>query len=473
MEIQIQLPDACRTILSRLTDAGHRAYAVGGCVRDNLLGRAPHDWDIATDARPAETQAVFRDFPVIETGIRHGTVTVLLDGEPYEITTFRVDGRYSDGRRPDSVSFAATIEEDLSRRDFTVNAMAYSETDGLVDPFGGRQDLRDGLLRCVGDPETRFSEDALRLFRAVRFAAELGFSLEPETRRALDRLHGSISRVAKERIFAELKKLLTAPHAADALRICPALLFSAVPELAVLRDVPQHSRYHIYDVFEHTLHALDAAPPDETVRLAVLLHDTGRDYLRRRARTVATTSTGTRSKRRDRPPRAAKPALVTTGHCARSCGFVELHDLHFSDTAGQIPPAARRRSASALFTGCSSRVPTAPPTRRNLSPRGYRRWTKPRPRRPSGSRLLPHGAAALHHRDATSSPAACAWPGDRRDARRPAALGVIDGQLETTAPRCCTALKNTGTKKSAARTRKGRPMIFIRQNDPPHLATAR
>ena len=276
MEIQIQLPDACRTILSRLTDAGHRAYAVGGCVRDSLLGRAPHDWDIATDARPAETQAVFRDFPVIETGIRHGTVTVLLDGEPYEITTFRVDGRYSDGRRPDSVSFAATIEEDLSRRDFTVNAMAYSETEGLVDPFGGRQDLRDGLLRCVGDPETRFSEDALRLFRAVRFAAELGFSLEPETRRALDRLHGSISRVAKERIFAELKKLLTAPHAADALRICPALLFSAVPELAVLRDVPQHSRYHIYDVFEHTLHALDAAPPDETVRLAVLLHDTGK-----------------------------------------------------------------------------------------------------------------------------------------------------------------------------------------------------
>lgn len=343
MEIQIQLPDACRTILSRLTDAGHRAYAVGGCVRDSLLGRAPHDWDIATDARPAETQAVFRDFPVIETGIRHGTVTVLLDGEPYEITTFRVDGRYSDGRRPDSVSFAATIEEDLARRDFTVNAMAYSETEGLVDPFGGRQDLRDGLLRCVGDPETRFSEDALRLFRAVRFAAELGFSLEPETRRALDRLHGSISRVAKERIFAELKKLLTAPHAADALRICPALLFSAVPELAVLRDVPQHSRYHIYDVFEHTLHALDAAPPDETVRLAVLLHDTGKGPCRTTGADGYDHFYGHPVKSVEIARRALQSLRCDSRTLRAVVRLVELHDLHFP-----MRPVKFRRLLAAL-----------------------------------------------------------------------------------------------------------------------------
>lgn len=343
MEIQIQLPDACRTILSRLTDAGHRAYAVGGCVRDSLLGRAPHDWDIATDARPAETQAVFRDFPVIETGIRHGTVTVLLDGEPYEITTFRVDGRYSDGRRPDSVSFAATIEEDLARRDFTVNAMAYSETEGLVDPFGGRQDLRDGLLRCVGDPETRFSEDALRLFRAVRFAAELGFSLEPETRRALDRLHGSISRVAKERIFAELKKLLTAPHAADALRICPALLFSAVPELAVLRDVPQHSRYHIYDVFEHTLHALDAAPPDETVRLAVLLHDTGKGPCRTTGADGYDHFYGHPVKSAEIARRALQSLRCDNRTLRAVVQLVELHDLHFP-----MRPVKFRRLLAAL-----------------------------------------------------------------------------------------------------------------------------
>lgn len=343
MEIQIQLPDACRTILSRLTDAGHRAYAVGGCVRDSLLGRAPHDWDIATDARPAETQAVFRDFPVIETGIRHGTVTVLLDGEPYEITTFRVDGRYSDGRRPDSVSFAVTIEEDLARRDFTVNAMAYSETEGLVDPFGGRQDLRDGLLRCVGDPETRFSEDALRLFRAVRFAAELGFSLEPETRRALDRLHGSISRVAKERIFAELKKLLTAPHAADALRICPALLFSAVPELAVLRDVPQHSRYHIYDVFEHTLHALDAAPPDETVRLAVLLHDTGKGPCRTTGADGYDHFYGHPVKSAEIARRALQSLRCDNRTLRSVVRLVELHDLHFP-----MRPIKFRRLLAAL-----------------------------------------------------------------------------------------------------------------------------
>lgn len=343
MEIQIQLPDACRTILSRLTDVGHRAYAVGGCVRDSLLGRAPHDWDIATDARPAETQAVFRDFPVIETGIRHGTVTVLLDGEPYEITTFRVDGRYSDGRRPDSVSFAATIEEDLARRDFTVNAMAYSETEGLVDPFGGRQDLRDSLLRCVGDPETRFSEDALRLFRAVRFAAELGFSLEPETRRALDRLHGSISRVAKERIFAELKKLLTAPHAADALRICPALLFSAVPELAVLRDVPQHSRYHIYDVFEHTLHALDAAPPDETVRLAVLLHDTGKGPCRTTGADGYDHFYGHPVKSAEIARRALQSLRCDNRTLRAVVQLVELHDLHFP-----MRPVKFRRLLAAL-----------------------------------------------------------------------------------------------------------------------------
>ncbi len=276
MPISILLPDACRALLHRLAGAGHRAYVVGGCVRDSLLGQTPHDWDIATDARPDVTRALFADYPVAETGLQHGTVTVIADHTPYEITTFRIDGAYSDGRRPDSVTFASTVQEDLARRDFTINAMAYSEAEGLIDPFGGQRDLAAGVIRCVGDPAQRFAEDALRLFRAVRFAAVLGFSLDPATRAALEALHASISRVARERIFTELKKALVGAHAADALRICPALLFSAVPVLAVLRDVPQHSRYHIYDVWEHTLHALDAAPPDETVRLAVLLHDTGK-----------------------------------------------------------------------------------------------------------------------------------------------------------------------------------------------------
>ncbi|MGN0479546.1 MAG: CCA tRNA nucleotidyltransferase [Hominenteromicrobium sp.] len=270
------IPDSCRLVLNRLTEHGFCAYAVGGCVRDSLLGLAPHDWDITTDALPETVLALFPDYPVLKTGLKHGTVTVLVDHEPYEVTTFRIDGTYSDGRRPDSVRFSASVRDDLARRDFTVNAMAYNDTEGLIDPFGGQQDLKAGLIRCVGDPYRRFSEDALRLLRAVRFAAVLGFSIEPETLSALHARSGTISVVARERIFSELKKILAAPHAAEALREAPDLLFAAVPQLACLHGVPQNNRYHCCDVFEHTLRALGNAPADCTVRLAVLLHDTGK-----------------------------------------------------------------------------------------------------------------------------------------------------------------------------------------------------
>ena len=276
MPFSVSIPTPCKMLLQRLAVHGFHAYAVGGCVRDSLLGRTPHDWDITTDALPEAVQSVFSDYPVLTTGPQHGTVTVLVDHEPFEITTFRVDGRYSDGRHPDSVHFTARVEDDLARRDFTINAMAYNDTDGLIDPFGGQRDLEAGLIRCVGDPMRRFSEDALRLFRAVRFSAVLGFAIEPETLSALHTLSGTIAQIARERIFSELKKTVTAPHAAEALRAAPELLFAAVPQLASLCDVPQNCRYHCFDVFEHTLHALDCAPPDCTVRLAVLLHDTGK-----------------------------------------------------------------------------------------------------------------------------------------------------------------------------------------------------
>lgn len=276
----IQMPASCRLIIRRLQEAGFRGYAVGGCVRDSLLGRTPNDWDITTDARPEQVLTLFRDFHVIETGLPHGTVTVMIDYEPFEVTTFRVDGTYSDGRHPDSVQFTVSVEEDLARRDFTVNAMAYNDEDGLIDPFGGQNDLKSGILRCVGNPERRFTEDALRLFRALRFAAKLDFSIEDNTLRALRDLSGKIGQVARERVFTELKQTLTAPHAASALRLAPELVFAAVPELAVLRDVPQNNPYHIYDVWEHTLHALEASPADETVRLAVLFHDVGKGVCR-------------------------------------------------------------------------------------------------------------------------------------------------------------------------------------------------
>lgn len=325
----LQMPEACRQIIDRLKENGHRAYAVGGCVRDALLGQQPHDWDITTSALPQQILALFPEYPVIETGLQHGTVTLVINHEPFEITTFRIDGDYSDGRHPDSVRFTASIEEDLARRDFTINAMAYNDEDGLIDPFGGRDDLAQKQIRCVGDPERRFSEDALRLFRAVRFSAVLGFSIHSDTLRALHRLSPTITLVAKERIFSELKKTLTAPQAAEALRTAPELLFSAVPQLACIRDVPQNSRYHIYDVWEHTLHALEASSPDCTVRLALLLHDTGKGV----CRTVGADGRDHFYGHAGKSAAIARDALHTL-RCDNKTlhdvvKLVELHDLHF------------------------------------------------------------------------------------------------------------------------------------------------
>ena len=202
--MELALPCGAAYVLRALRAAGHEAYVVGGCVRDSLLGRVPVDWDVTTSALPEETKAVFSGAPVIETGIRHGTVTVLVDGEPVEITTYRVDGPYSDGRRPDSVAFTRSLREDLARRDFTVNAMAWSPETGLADPFGGADDLRGGVIRSVGDPARRFQEDALRILRALRFSAALGFSVEVKTAGALRAGRALLGKVSAERITAEL-----------------------------------------------------------------------------------------------------------------------------------------------------------------------------------------------------------------------------------------------------------------------------
>lgn len=268
-------------ILSRLKEHGFEAYVVGGCVRDSLLNKVPHDWDMTTAAKPEEILTIFHDIPVLKTGLKHGTVTLLIDHEPYELTTFRVDGDYSDGRHPDSVSFTTNIRDDLARRDLTVNAMAYEPETGLIDPFGGREDLKNKVIRCVGDPHKRFSEDALRLMRTIRFAAVLGFEIEQNTLCAVHDLSHTITCVAKERIFSEFYKTVCAPHAAEALRAAPELIFAAVPQLENLKDVPQHSKYHIYDVWEHTLHALENIGTDDPFAcLAVLFHDVGKKLVR-------------------------------------------------------------------------------------------------------------------------------------------------------------------------------------------------
>lgn len=271
-----QCPAAVKKALACLREAGYSAQAVGGCVRDCLLGREPHDWDITTSALPGEVRAAFSGFPVIPTGERHGTVTVLLDGSPLEITTYRVDGSYSDSRRPDFVSFTRSLREDLSRRDFTINAMAWSPEEGITDCFGGRSDLESGIIRCVGDPDLPFEEDALRILRALRFAAVLGFSVEPATAESVRRNRDRLRLVAAERIAAELQKLLCGQGAGAMLREFPEVFTVLIPELGPLRGFDQRTPYHLWDIYEHTVRALEAVRPDPVLRLTMLLHDTGK-----------------------------------------------------------------------------------------------------------------------------------------------------------------------------------------------------
>ncbi len=267
------LPAFISNILNTLHAAGFEAYAVGGCVRDVLIGKAPSDWDVCTSALPHETQSVFAGFKTIPTGIKHGTVTVISDGHHVEVTTFRIDGEYSDNRRPDSVTFTPNLREDLSRRDFTVNAMAYSPHHGIIDPFGGRLDLRAKILRCVGEPEKRFSEDALRIMRAIRFAAVYDFRIEPQTAKALDDCKQLLSQIAAERIAAELNKLLVSQHCTKILRKFSHVISQILPEITPSIGFDQNNPHHIYDVWEHTLYAIENSPPKLCVRLALLFHD--------------------------------------------------------------------------------------------------------------------------------------------------------------------------------------------------------
>ena len=268
----IHLPEEVKVILHTLQGAGCEAYAVGGCIRDSLLGRTPDDWDITTSARPEETKALFGK--TIDTGIQHGTVTVMRHGRGYEVTTYRVDGEYEDGRHPKEVTFTASLEKDLKRRDFTVNAMAYNEEDGLVDLFGGRQDLERKIIRCVGEANERFEEDALRIMRAVRFSAQLGFTIEERTKEAIRGHADRLRQVSAERIQMELTKLVTSPNP-DFLRIAWETGITAVvlPEFDRLMEQPQNNPHHCFSVGEHTLHAMRAVRPDKCLRLAMLLHD--------------------------------------------------------------------------------------------------------------------------------------------------------------------------------------------------------
>ena len=272
----MELPGTVSDLISRLEKAGYSAYAVGGCVRDSLRSLTPHDWDLCTSARPEEMQEVFRGERVVETGLRHGTLTVILDHVPYEITTFRTDGAYTDHRHPDSVSFVRDVAGDLSRRDFTVNAMAYSARTGLIDLFGGREDLDRRVIRCVGVPRDRFTEDALRILRALRFASVLYFTVDPETDAALRELAPTLKDIAAERIREELFKLLCGPGAGRILRAYPDVLACVIPDIRPMIGYDQRNHHHSYDLWEHTVQGIENVPPEADLRLTMLLHDTGK-----------------------------------------------------------------------------------------------------------------------------------------------------------------------------------------------------
>lgn len=269
----IEIPGYALAVLQRLERFGYEAYVVGGCVRDSLMGCTPKDWDICTNATPRQTLEAFRRFHVIKTGLKHGTVTVMSERKPIEVTTFRIDGEYSDNRHPDAVTFVPHVEQDLSRRDFTINAMAYHPVRGLVDAFGGQGDLEARLIRCVGEPDARFQEDGLRIMRALRFAARYDFGIERETAFSIRRNRGLLENVSAERIFKELKGILAGRGALGMLQAFPDVFSVIIPELApCIGFCPQDGR-PLCDEWTHAAFAVQAAPQEETLRLAMLLHD--------------------------------------------------------------------------------------------------------------------------------------------------------------------------------------------------------
>lgn len=272
----MRLPTYVEKAINRIDQSGYEAYVVGGCVRDALRGFKPADWDICTSALPPVVQELFADVPCVLTGVQHGTVTVIMDGQQLEITTYRTEGTYSDARHPDEVHFVSSLREDLSRRDFTMNAMAYHPQKGLIDPFDGQGDLAKGLLRCVGNARERFREDALRILRGLRFASCFGFSFERDTADALVQEAQGLSRIARERVREELNRLLLGENVADVLLAFPSIITEIIPELRSTINFEQHSPFHSYTVYEHTVRSIAATQPILTVRLALLLHDIGK-----------------------------------------------------------------------------------------------------------------------------------------------------------------------------------------------------
>lgn len=264
------------TVMDTLQKSGYEIYLVGGFVRDSIMGKNADDADFATNATPDEMLSVFKDFRTLTTGLKHGTVTVIINHQPFEITTYRTEKGYSDCRHPDEVAFAEKIEDDLSRRDFTVNSIAYNPSVGYVDPFGGKEDIAKRIIRCVGDPETRFTEDALRILRGLRFSSVLSFSIDEETEKAMFKCKSLLNNISKERVFIELSKMLCGKNIKEVLLKYSDILSVVLPEIKDMKGFEQHNFHHIYDVLEHTAVVVENAPALPHLRFSALLHDCGK-----------------------------------------------------------------------------------------------------------------------------------------------------------------------------------------------------
>lgn len=330
------LPEAVAALIARLRAAGHEAYIVGGSVRDALRGIPPHDYDMATDATPEEMKTVFHDYRLIETGIKHGTVTVLVGREPYEITTYRVDGAYPDHRHPGDVTFTRSLREDLARRDFTVNAIAYAPEVGYIDPFGGIADIEGGILRAVGNPVERFTEDALRILRALRFASVLGYQIEEQTAAGARACKHLLSYVSRERVGDEILKLLVGDSCAEVLRTYPDILGECLGDILPMLDCPQHTPYHLFGVWEHTVRVVTGLAKDPILRFAGLYHDVAKPACRKTDATGQDHFKGHPEKGAEIAERAAKTLRFDRASRERLVLLVRLHDERFAPSEARV-----------------------------------------------------------------------------------------------------------------------------------------
>lgn len=271
--MKITLPAAITKIIEILNDNNFEAYVVGGCVRDSIMNTIPNDWDITTSATPEKMIEIFKNYKIIETGLKHGTITVIIDSFPVEVTTFRIDGEYKDNRHPENVEYTKNLSEDLSRRDFTINSLAYHPKTGFIDLFGGINDIKNKTIRCVGNADKRFNEDALRIMRAIRFSSTLNFSIEEQTAQSLASNRNLLNNISVERISSELNKLLCGDNVLDVLMKYSDVIFEIIPELKETKSCLQKNIYHIYDVWEHTAVAVSKIYKDKILRLTMLFHD--------------------------------------------------------------------------------------------------------------------------------------------------------------------------------------------------------